>query len=54
MPVVVEVADDGHAHALLVEFLDDAGNGGGSFFVIDGDAHQFRPGAGQSGTLLDG
>ena len=50
----MEVADDGHAHALLVELLDDVGHGGGRFFVVDGDAHQFRAGAGQRGALLDG
>ena len=52
--VVVEVADDGHAHALLVELLDNARNGGGSLFVVDGDAHQLRAGSSQGGTLLDG
>ena len=50
--VVVEVADDGNADALLVELLDDVGNGRGSLVVVHGDAHQFRPGAGQRRHLL--
>ena len=54
MSVVVEVADDGYAHTQLVEFLDNAGNGGGSLFVVDGSAHQFRASAGEGGALLDG
>src|SRR5208283_1200159 len=52
--VVVEVADDGNANALLVELLDDAGNSGGGGFVVDGDAYQFRTGASQGRALLDG
>ncbi len=54
VPVVVKVANDGHAHALLVEFLDDPRDGGGSLVVVDGDPHQFRSGAGESRNLLDG
>ena len=30
------------------------GDGGCGVFVVDGDADQFRPGAGQGGDLLDG
>ena len=54
VPVVVEVADDGHADALLVELLDDVGNGCGRLVIVHGDAHQFRPGAGQCRDLLHG
>ena len=39
----MEVADDGNADALLVEFLDDGRDGGGRIFVVHGDAHQFGP-----------
>ncbi len=44
--VVVEITNDGHVYAQFVEFFDNAGNGGSGLFVIDGDAHQLRPGAG--------
>ena len=54
MAVVVKVANDGYADALLVELLDNARNGRRCLFVVDGDAYQFRPGARQRGTLLDG
>ena len=37
----MEVADDGHANALLVESLDNGRDRGGGLFVVDGDAHQF-------------
>ena len=54
MAVVVEVADDRDADALLVEFVDDGRDGGGGFFVVDGDADQFGAGPGEGGDLLDG
>src|SRR5208337_2274882 len=54
MSVVVEVADDGHAHALLIKLLDNVGHGGSSLVVVDRDPHQFGAGPGQSGDLLDG
>ena len=54
MSVVVEVADDGDGDAVLVELVDDRGDGGCGFVVVDGDADQFRPGAGQGRDLLDG
>ena len=38
----MEIANDGYTHALLVELLDNMGHGGGRFFVVDGDADQFR------------
>ena len=52
--VVMEVADDGHAHALLFEPFDDVGDGLGGIVVVDGDADHFGAGAGQGGDLLDG
>jgi len=52
VPVVVEVADNGYAHALSVEFLDNAGNRSGGLIVINRDAHQFRSGARQGSALL--
>ncbi len=52
--VVVEVADDGDADALLIELFDDVGNGGGSLVVVHGDAYQFGTGAGEGCYLLDG
>ena len=54
MSVVMEVADDGHADALLVESLDDLGDGRGGVVVVDRDAHEFGAGARQSRDLLDG
>ena len=38
--VVVEVADDRNPHALFIELLNDRRDGGGGFFVIDGDPYQ--------------
>ena len=52
--VVVEVADDGHADAALVEAFDDVRNGGGGVFVVDRDAHQLRAGEREGRNLLDG
>ncbi len=37
--VVVEVADDRHADGALIKLLDDIREGGGSVFIVDGDAH---------------
>ena len=54
MAVVVEVADDGHADALLVELLDDVRDGCGRLVIVHGNAHQFRPGASQRCHLLHG
>ncbi len=54
VPVVVEVADDGHADALLVELLDNMRNGRGRLVVVHGHAHQFRPGTSQLRHLLHG
>jgi hypothetical protein len=54
VPVVVEVTDDGDAHALFVEFLDDARDCRGRLFVVDRDTNQFRAGTGQRGALLRG
>ena len=51
--VVVEVANDGHADALLLELLDDRRDGRCRFFVVDRDPNQFGPGASQGGNLLD-
>ena len=52
--VVVEVPDDGDVDALLVEFVDDAGDSGGGLVIVDGNADQFASGAGQGGYLADG
>ena len=54
VPVVVEVADDGHGNTEAVEAVHDVRHGRGSSVVVDGDAHQFGTGAGQSRTLPDG
>src|SRR5690348_1548012 len=54
MPVVVEVADDGHTHALLFQTLHDVGNSGGGSLVIHRNAHQFGASTGQGGNLLNG
>ena len=45
--VVVEVADDRHAHVHLRQPLFDLGHRGGGFVAIDGDAHQFGTGSRQ-------
>ncbi len=52
--VVVEVADDGHADAELVERVDDLRHGGGGLLGVHGDAHQFGAGARQRHHLVDG
>jgi len=43
--VIVEVADDGHARAELVQRVNDPGHGGGRLLGVDGDADQLRAGA---------
>ena len=53
MSVVVEVADDGDADALLVETLDDVGDGFGGVVIVDGDSHHFAARFRQGGYLLD-
>ena len=52
--VVMEVADDGHAQALLLESFDDVGDGLGGVVIVDGDADDFAAGARQGGDLLYG
>ena len=52
--VVMEVADDGHADAELVERVDDFRDGLGGGFGVDGDAHQFGAGVRQRHHLIDG
>ena len=52
--VVVEIADDGHAHAELIERIDDSRHGGGGGFGIHGHADQLRTGARQRHHLIDG
>ena len=53
MTVVMEVADDGNAYALLRELIDDRSDGCGGLFVIDGDTNQFGARACQRRNLLD-
>ncbi len=53
MAVVVEVADDGHADAELIQRLDDLGHRARGLFGVHGDAHQFRAGLGQRHHLVD-
>ena len=50
----MEVANDGDAHAELVERFNDARNGLGRIFRVHRDAHQLGPGLGQSHHLIDG
>ena len=50
----MEVADDGHAQALLLESLDNVGDGLGGIVIVDGDADDFAAGSGQGGDLLYG
>ena len=52
--VVVKIADQRHVAVHPVEMLADFRHGGGGFRRIDGDAHQFRPGARQFGGLQGG
>jgi hypothetical protein len=50
----MEVADDGHTQALLLESFDDVGDGLGGIVIVDGDADDFAAGARQGGDLLYG
>ena len=52
--VIVEVADDGHAHTLLVEFLDNVRHCCRRFIVVDRDPHKLGASTSQCGHLLDG
>ena len=52
--VVVEVADEGHAHAHLRETVADVGHRLGGLVAIDRDAHQLGAGTGQRRRLADG
>ena len=52
--VVVEVADDGHAQAALLQALDDVRHGGCRVLVVDRDAHDLRAGKSQGRDLFDG
>src|ERR1700676_1041027 len=52
MAVVVKVASNWYADALLVEFLDDVGNGRSGLVIVHSDANEFGPGAGQRSHLL--
>jgi hypothetical protein len=52
--VVVEVADDGHAQAALVQAFDDVRNGRGGLLVVHRDAHDLRAGQRQGRYLFDG
>ncbi len=54
MAVVVEVADDGYAEALLVELLDDVGDRRRGFVIVDRHADEFRTRAGEGCNLLHG
>ena len=53
MANVVEIADQRHGAGTFVELIADMGNGLRRVFIVDGDAHQFRPGASQLGNLFD-
>ena len=52
--VVMEITDNGDAHALLVKLLDDGRDGGSGLFVIDRDANQLGTCPRQGCDLLDG
>jgi len=52
--VVMEVADDGHAQALLLQSFYDVGDGLGGIVIVDGDADDFAAGACQGSDLLYG
>ena len=54
VPVVMEVADDGHGDAQLLQPVDDVRHSFGGVIVVDGDAHQFGAGTGQRHRLADG
>ena len=44
----------GRGPALVADAVDDVGDGLGGFVIVDGDADEFRAGAGERGDLLDG
>ncbi len=50
---IVEIADQGRGDAALAQAVADMRHGGGGFFAIDRDAHQFGAGARQRGDLGD-
>lgn len=50
----MKVADERDLAAAFVQFLADRRYGAGRLFGIDGDAHQFRTGAGQLKCLFGG
>ncbi len=52
MAVVMEIADDGHPDAELVDGLDDLGHGLRGIVGVDGDAHQLRACIGQRHHLI--
>src|ERR1700733_13628351 len=53
MSVVVKVADDRHANALLLQPFDNVRDGLGRIVIIDGDAHNFTSRTGECSYLLD-
>ena len=54
MAVVVEVADDRHAEAALLDAFDDGWDGGGGALVVHGDTDELGSREGKRGDLLDG
>jgi hypothetical protein len=52
--VVMEVTDDRDRHAQLCQAVDDVWHGLRRGIVVDRDADQFRPSAGQGHALADG
>ena len=54
MPVVVKVAHDRHPDSALVQSFHNRRNRRRGFLVVHRNAHNLRPGHGQSGNLLNG
>src|SRR3954453_361371 len=54
MAVIVEIANNRHAHTLFVKLLHNAGHGRSRLVVVYSHAHEFGAGTRQSGHLLDG
>ncbi len=54
MSVVMEIANDRHAHAEFIQRVDDLRHSLRGVIGIDGDAHQFRAGVGQRHGLIHG
>ena len=52
--VVMEIADDRHAHAQIGETLDDLGHGSCRLVVVDRDANDLRACPGECGDLRRG